>query len=271
MEFYGSLLNITLEVADSLIQKYHETLSEKGIQIEFGVSWFVNNIEQIKKAYGQSLCRLFSLPESQEDILLNFLTSDIFPKILYTRDSSRLRIYFWECTVAIRSSQAEMKKMYRIFSYCIYLCICNITSQSTARKFLDQISCLDNSSNSATEIAQLLENLFAGTTGIEKKNYHMCCEIVEYIDSNYSEDINLNMLSRKFFVSPNYLSTLFKKYMGISIHQYVTDVRLKAADLLMQKRQLKLYEIAEKIGYSDYEYFRKIYLRCRGKNPSEII
>ena len=48
------------------------------------------------------------------------------------------------------------------------------------------------------------------------------------------------------------------------------QIRLEQADQLIQSGKFKLYQIAEMVGYSNYEYFRKIYGKYRGRNPSEL-
>lgn len=103
-----------------------------------------------------------------------------------------------------------------------------------------------------------------------RKNRHLCREIANYIGKNYTEDITLNDLAERFYISSNYLGTLFKRNMGISVREYQVQIRLEQADNLIQSGKFKLYQVAEMVGYSNYEYFRKIYGKYRGRNPSEL-
>lgn len=105
-------------------------------------------------------------------------------------------------------------------------------------------------------------------SGTGNKNVNLCREVAKYISKNYTEDITLNGLAERFYISPNYLGTLFKKNMGISVKEYHTTVRLEQADLLIASKRFKLYQVAEMTGYPNYEYFRKIYCKYRGRNPS---
>lgn len=101
------------------------------------------------------------------------------------------------------------------------------------------------------------------------RNYHLCRQVAKYISKNYMEEITLNDLAERFYISANYLGTLFKKNMGSSIKEYQTMIRLEQADVLIGSGKFKLYQVAEMVGYPNYEYFRKIYGKYRGRNPSE--
>ena len=104
-----------------------------------------------------------------------------------------------------------------------------------------------------------------GTT----RNYHLCMEVARYIQENYAEEITLNDLAERFYISPNYLGTQFRRNLGIGIRQFQTEFRLDKADELIAEHRFRLYEIAEMVGYKNYEHFRKTYAKLRGHNPSE--
>lgn len=105
--------------------------------------------------------------------------------------------------------------------------------------------------------------------GENHRNYHLCRQVAKYISKNYMEEITLNDLAGRFYISANYLGTLFKKNMGTSIKEYQTMIRLEQADVLIGSGRFKLYQVAEMVGYPNYEYFRKIYGKYRGRNPSK--
>ena len=118
-------------------------------------------------------------------------------------------------------------------------------------------------------IISFVQSEFLKETQSQGRNAHLCREVANYISKNYSDEITLNDLADRFYISPNYLGTLFKKNLGMGIREYQTTIRLEQADVLIASRKFKLYQVAEMVGYPNYEYFRKIYCRYRGKNPSE--
>jgi two-component system, response regulator YesN len=94
-------------------------------------------------------------------------------------------------------------------------------------------------------------------------------KIIEYIDSSYTEDISLSMLSRQFNVSLGYLSALIKKETGTNYSDYVVDKRLNLAKELLSDESLSIQEIVERVGYKDYFHFNKSFKKHFGVTPSQ--
>ena len=70
-------------------------------------------------------------------------------------------------------------------------------------------------------------------------------------------------------MSEAYFSSLFKKTMGVSLIQYLIDVRVKRAKELLERTDLKVNEVAELVGYPDQHYFTKVFKRVTGENPTD--
>ena len=95
-------------------------------------------------------------------------------------------------------------------------------------------------------------------------------QIKEYILINVENDISLKKIADEFFINSKYLSTLFKKCTGKSYVEYVTNIKVARALFLFETTQLKNYEIAQKLGYDDAEYFSKIVKKVTGFTPNEL-
>lgn len=94
--------------------------------------------------------------------------------------------------------------------------------------------------------------------------------ITNYIESHYYEnDLALDRIAKKYEVSSSYLSKLLKQEVGISFIDFLTNTRIKSAISLMKDPTIKLYEVAELIGYSNQYYFSKAFKRVIGKSPQE--
>ncbi|MBB5263288.1 two-component system response regulator YesN [Catenibacillus scindens] len=91
----------------------------------------------------------------------------------------------------------------------------------------------------------------------------------QYINENYSRAISLEEVAEAIGFSPAYLSTLFKKEIGINFSDYLTSCRMDAAKKLLKEESLSINEIAGKVGYSDSKYFSKIFNKVVGLKPSE--
>lgn len=95
-------------------------------------------------------------------------------------------------------------------------------------------------------------------------------KVISYINANYcKEDLSLNQISEAVYVSPTYISMLFKKYKGINLNEYITNIRIKKAAELLCQTDLKTYEIAEKTGYPNSQYFSVIFKKCMGCSPTD--
>ncbi|QMV43942.1 response regulator [Cohnella cholangitidis] len=91
-----------------------------------------------------------------------------------------------------------------------------------------------------------------------------------YIRNHYTEEMELNRLAEKVFLTPSYLSKLFKTETGETLTEYFISVRIeRAKELLRDQRALKTYEVGEKVGYFDPAYFNKIFKKTVGCTPKE--
>lgn len=102
------------------------------------------------------------------------------------------------------------------------------------------------------------------------KNY-IIKEAMNYIDLHFREDINLAMVADNIGVHPNYLSALFTKICGKSFVKYLTGKRIEEAKKLMDGHTLKIYEISEMVGYSDYRWFSKVFKKWEGITPKKYM
>lgn len=93
-------------------------------------------------------------------------------------------------------------------------------------------------------------------------------KVKEYIDQNYySDNINLDYLSSRFYINSCHLSSTFKKIIGESLVEYITKKRITEAKSLLKNDDIKLSEVAEKVGYKDYYYFSKLFKKHVGVSP----
>lgn len=98
---------------------------------------------------------------------------------------------------------------------------------------------------------------------------HAIEEIKEYINNYYYTEINLNDLSKKYYINASYLSLLFKNESGERFVDYITRVRMEKAKELLSNTDLKTYKIAEMVGYADARYFSDVFSKCAGTTPTK--
>lgn len=89
----------------------------------------------------------------------------------------------------------------------------------------------------------------------------------KYIEEHYNEDISVSDLAEKFYMSPNYFSTVFKKQTGESTISYMNRIRLERAKKELEETDRSIAEIAELIGFNDSHYFFKLFKKDTGITP----
>ena len=94
-------------------------------------------------------------------------------------------------------------------------------------------------------------------------------DILYYIDHNYNKNLKLETIASLFGYNSSYLGKIFTKTVGESFNTYVDRIRIDHATELLSAGDLKVYEIAEKVGYSNVDYFHKKFKKYVGKSPAE--
>jgi len=93
-------------------------------------------------------------------------------------------------------------------------------------------------------------------------------EILDYINNHLHEQITLDSLEEKFYVSKYYLCHLFRKNTGVTVGEYIAYKRiLKAKELLI--RGTPVLETCHAVGFRDYSNFYKTFRRLEGVSPRE--
>ena len=104
----------------------------------------------------------------------------------------------------------------------------------------------------------------------EKEAVSIIEKAKSYIRDNYKKDISLDEVSREVDISPYYFSKLFKQETGGNFIEYLTEIRLRNARELLKDSGLSIKEICAESGYSDPNYFSRIFKKYEGVTPSEF-
>jgi len=94
--------------------------------------------------------------------------------------------------------------------------------------------------------------------------------VLDYIASHYGEeDLSTARIAEHFHFSPAYMNVLFKQEMKVTLKQYLSNYRLERAKMLLGQCGMKITEIAEKCGYTNANYFSKVFREATGMTPVE--
>lgn len=94
-------------------------------------------------------------------------------------------------------------------------------------------------------------------------------KVKDFAMKNYMHNIGVNQIADMFQITPNYLSTLFKKKEGITFVRFLTKIRMENAHVLLTRENIKVSEVAQKVGYYSARHFSKLYKQQFGIYPSE--
>ena len=95
-------------------------------------------------------------------------------------------------------------------------------------------------------------------------------DILHYITHNYRENLKLESIAPLFGYNSSYLGKIFNKKVGESFNSYIDHVRIDCSKKLLLENSLKVYEIAEQVGYKNVDYFHKKFKKYVGISPAEF-
>ena len=91
--------------------------------------------------------------------------------------------------------------------------------------------------------------------------------VKKYIYQHYDEDLNLEMLAEKVYLSSGYLSFIFKKETGMNLNRFIRVFRMEKAKELLCNTNMKVAQISEKVGFANVSYFCRSFREYYGSSP----
>lgn len=132
---------------------------------------------------------------------------------------------------------------------------------------------LDNVVRKIKKKGMNLENILApelkykGITISTKNRYIL--QAMKYIEENYEKNISMKDVCKSLLISESYLTKLFKNHTDYSFVDYLTGYRMQKACELLNDSTLRIYAIAEAVGYRDQRYFSVLFKKYVGVTPRE--
>ncbi|MGQ7887586.1 response regulator transcription factor [Paenibacillus sp. WC2504] len=134
------------------------------------------------------------------------------------------------------------------------------------QRFVEQIYTTQNLVQLKDLMIELIEKREKTSTESPRK---VIGEVLKLIHRDYGQDIGLDSLAEKAYLSPSYLSHLFKKETGASLVKYITCYRLDKAGELLRSTTKKISDISQEVGYTNFAYFCSIFKNYYGKTPAK--
>ena len=147
-------------------------------------------------------------------------------------------------------------------------------SMNTFRDPIDfdfaQLFALRRFSEMRAWLIELCGKLFSENKMVLGKGTSVVGLAVAYIAEHYREGVTLKQVALHCHINTSYLGQIFKKETGSAFTDYVNAMRIREAQRLLANPTLKVYEIAEQVGFTDYHYFLKIFKKVTGITPTDL-
>ncbi|WP_234340209.1 response regulator [Gorillibacterium timonense] len=127
----------------------------------------------------------------------------------------------------------------------------------------------------AEEVRGVVLEYFSKYTQLEQgeqavQQHHLIHNIAQFIEEHIQDNVTVKQLAEQFHFNASYLSVLFKKEMGITISDYVQEIRISKAKELLRDPNVKVYEVAEQVGFQTAAYFTFLFKKVTGSTPQEF-
>lgn len=213
----------------------------------------------------------WTLRNDQIDIFVFYLKAGMKEQVLKT-----LETFFME----LSNSQRISIDLIRVLASNLISIILNVITElgiNIAEIFDDTTQPYANVFKVETlpEMLDYLQKFSAATTDIinnlrRKKVNKVIKEVEDYLITNYSNhELSLSSVAKHFFLNPSYLSRIFKQETNQTFVEYLTEIRMERAISLFKDTNLKLYQIAERVGIIDPHYFSICFKKYTGKSVND--
>lgn len=136
--------------------------------------------------------------------------------------------------------------------------------------FISELSQMNSVDEICRWVVKVLDTFMDTVYEVKKvRNAKSLGEALKYIRENYYKNITLEDVARSVYISPYYLSHLFKEELNITFLEYLTMVRMEEAKELLKDTSLSIVAIASQVGYEDASYFSKVFKKYVGISPSQ--
>lgn len=98
---------------------------------------------------------------------------------------------------------------------------------------------------------------------------HVISIVEQFIRQHYMEELSLDILADKVYLTPHYLSSIFSREKGIGINRYIKNIRMENAKGLLLDTNMKINDICKAVGYSNLSYFCKAFRNEYGVTPEK--
>jgi two-component system, response regulator YesN len=129
-------------------------------------------------------------------------------------------------------------------------------------------------SNQASSVRELVLDYIGRYAAAERteqvnQQHHLIRRIAAYIEEHLHENVTVKHLAELHHINASYLSVLFKKETGKTVSEFIQETRMNKAIELLQDPTIRIYEVAERVGFQTAAYFAYLFKKFTGRTPQE--
>lgn len=221
---------------------FYKDVKEKAFNFQFNDLFMsgkvIEAVEELEidkvRSTIDEIFQYFEIHRIDPDIVIMFISNMVCKINNLIEANSRSEIKYNNTILEIKEQEKTILALKKIFeNFCVQCCEC----LKEARR--------SNSENN-----------------IEK--------IEAFVRRNYKRNITIRELSENIYMHPAYVGQLFIHKFGICLNEYIHELRIQEAKKLMRETDLKNHEIAEELGYCNYNSFLKHFQKYAGMKPKEF-
>ncbi len=149
--------------------------------------------------------------------------------------------------------------------FCLHALLSPLFPQTTLDALVRHMEAI----RSMAHAAQLLSYMEAQSGGQDSTDttVQRACA---YIKEHLAQELTVQRIAEQMHFSPGHLSTLFKKELGATVGDTVTRLRMQEAGRQLQRKDARVYQVAQAVGYRDTDYFARLFRNAFGVTPTEF-
>ncbi len=283
-EFNFRLLDELLNEIVIKMQRYYKCKTCIGVSL---AKCGLENIKELYRQCSHALMRQNILKGSQINYyqMINekkdfaFISEDSFKKLRYlirykSLDEIQVELIDLKNDCKNISNLHVFNFMLLEISSSLLKCVEDINDfiQRYTKDIYETLKDLHNLDDIFNEIQHIIKTIkISNDKNIQSTIQFSSKKVMDYLQTNYSNpNLNLDMLAEALNISVSYLCALLKKEKNGTFVKILTDIRMKKAIELLENSNIKIVEIAEKVGFTEPYYFSHSFKKYTGYSPKEF-
>jgi two-component system response regulator YesN len=181
---------------------------------------------------------------------------------------------YWEAMKLTACNAKMLQEFYQNFLQMVYhvlqlkgLQAHLIFSESISSR---QVTSVTRSISNLQEWAKQIVEMAVDFVHSVEESHTIIDRVKKHISENIDKDLSRDDIAAYIYLSPDYLSRVFKKETGVSLSEYLIEEKFKFAQNLLIQSDMSISEIATSIGYTNFSHFSKMFKRVTDMNPLEF-